>query len=199
LEVVVTLQIEPVHADRVQQAFGAQVRFENAASQLGLINLHHQRDVCMIYGKIILLRGEEALVRLSVRNVLNGLPSDLLRQRPDTRRAERELAGTARIGVAAADLYPRFFLTGAAGLCGNLGSPMQLHNGSPLPMSVTLNDNSPARSFMYQAIDAAADSITFAISGALEIKLTWLAFNSFVFAFMRFAMNRSKSGLMALS
>ena len=66
-------------------------------------------------------------------------------------------------------------------------------------MSVTLNDNSSAHTFMYQAIDAAADSITFAISGALEIKLTWLAFNSFVFAFMRFAMNRSKSGLMALS
>ena len=64
---------------------------------------------------------------------------------------------------------------------------------------VELNDNSSAHTFMYQAIDAAADSITFAISGALEIKLTWLAFNSFVFAFMRFAMNRSKSGLMALS
>ncbi len=37
------------------------------------------------------------------------LPPDLLRQRPDIRRAERELAAqTARIGVAAADLYPRF-------------------------------------------------------------------------------------------
>ena len=45
MEVVVTLQIEPVHAHRVQQAFGAQVRFENAATQLGLINLHHQGDV----------------------------------------------------------------------------------------------------------------------------------------------------------
>jgi NodT family efflux transporter outer membrane factor (OMF) lipoprotein len=46
-----------------------------------------------------------------------GLPSDLLRRRPDIRQAERELAGaTARIGVATADLFPRFFLTGAAGL-----------------------------------------------------------------------------------
>jgi outer membrane protein, multidrug efflux system len=45
-----------------------------------------------------------------------GLPTDLLRRRPDLRRAERELAGaTARIGVATADLYPRFFLTGAFG------------------------------------------------------------------------------------
>lgn len=42
-----------------------------------------------------------------------GLPTDLLRQRPDVRRAERELAAqTARIGVATADLYPRFALLG---------------------------------------------------------------------------------------
>lgn len=45
-----------------------------------------------------------------------GLPSDLLRQRPDIRRAEREVAAAAaRIGVATADLLPRFYLTGAAG------------------------------------------------------------------------------------
>ena len=46
-----------------------------------------------------------------------GLPSDLLRRRPDIRQAEREAAAaTARIGVATADLFPRFYLTGAAGL-----------------------------------------------------------------------------------
>ena len=42
-----------------------------------------------------------------------GLPTNLLRQRPDLRRAERELAAqTARIGVATADLYPRLMLLG---------------------------------------------------------------------------------------
>jgi multidrug efflux system outer membrane protein len=46
-----------------------------------------------------------------------GLPSDLLRRRPDIRRAEREVAGaTARVGVATADLYPKFYITGTAGL-----------------------------------------------------------------------------------
>jgi NodT family efflux transporter outer membrane factor (OMF) lipoprotein len=42
-----------------------------------------------------------------------GLPADLLRQRPDIRSAERRLAAqTAQIGVATADLYPRFTLSG---------------------------------------------------------------------------------------
>ncbi len=46
-----------------------------------------------------------------------GLPSDLLERRPDVQRAERELAAaTARIGVAKADLFPKFSLTGTIGL-----------------------------------------------------------------------------------
>jgi len=45
-----------------------------------------------------------------------GLPSDLLLRRPDVRRAERRLAAaTANIGVATSDLFPKFYLTGAAG------------------------------------------------------------------------------------
>lgn len=45
-----------------------------------------------------------------------GLPSDLLRRRPDIRRAERELAAaTAQIGVSVAELFPKFSLTGSYG------------------------------------------------------------------------------------
>jgi NodT family efflux transporter outer membrane factor (OMF) lipoprotein len=46
-----------------------------------------------------------------------GLPTELLRRRPDIRRAERQLAAaTAQIDAATADLYPKFSLTGAFGL-----------------------------------------------------------------------------------
>ncbi len=46
-----------------------------------------------------------------------GIPADRIRQRPDVRRAERQLAAqTARIGIATADLYPSFSLLGSLGL-----------------------------------------------------------------------------------
>jgi multidrug efflux system outer membrane protein len=46
-----------------------------------------------------------------------GLPSQLLRRRPDIRQAEAQLhAATAQIGVAVADLFPKFSLTGSLNL-----------------------------------------------------------------------------------
>ena len=46
-----------------------------------------------------------------------GVPADVLRNRPDVRKAERELAAqSARIGVATADLYPKLTLSGSIGL-----------------------------------------------------------------------------------
>ncbi|MBL7154601.1 MAG: efflux transporter outer membrane subunit [Phycisphaerae bacterium] len=43
-----------------------------------------------------------------------GMPADMMRRRPDIRRAERDLAAqTARVGVATADLYPKLTLSGS--------------------------------------------------------------------------------------
>jgi NodT family efflux transporter outer membrane factor (OMF) lipoprotein len=57
-----------------------------------------------------------------------GVPADLVRRRPDIRGAERQVAAQyARVGVATADLYPSFSLSGSIGLdalsIGDLFSP----------------------------------------------------------------------------
>ncbi len=50
-------------------------------------------------------------------SVAVGVPADMLRRRPDIRRAEYRLAAqTARVGMATADLYPRLRLAGSIGL-----------------------------------------------------------------------------------
>jgi outer membrane protein, multidrug efflux system len=53
-----------------------------------------------------------------------GVPSELIRRRPDIRMAEAQIhAATARIGVATADLFPKFSITGSLGFqAGILGS-----------------------------------------------------------------------------
>ncbi|HZE20683.1 MAG TPA: efflux transporter outer membrane subunit, partial [Desulfobaccales bacterium] len=49
-------------------------------------------------------------------SVAVGIPADLLRRRPDIRRAELQaVAQCSRIGVAKADLYPSFYLNGTVG------------------------------------------------------------------------------------
>lgn len=64
-------------------------------------------------------------------SVASGLPSDLLRNRPDVRAAERELAAAvAAIGIETADLYPRLSLGGT--LSYSVGKPSGfLWNGGP--------------------------------------------------------------------
>jgi NodT family efflux transporter outer membrane factor (OMF) lipoprotein len=61
--------------------------------------------------------GETGTIPNAETGVASGLPADLLRRRPDVRRAEREAATqSAIIGVTAAAFYPRFALNGTIGL-----------------------------------------------------------------------------------
>ena len=66
-----------------------------------------------------LLRNELQQIRITPlppETVAIGIPADRVRMRPDIRKAERNLAAqTARIGIATADLYPSFSLTGTFG------------------------------------------------------------------------------------
>lgn len=75
-----------------------------------------------------------------------GLPSDLLRRRPDVRAAERNLAAaTADIGVAVSDLYPKFSLTGIADLISaHLSS---LFSGDSVQVSSTVKATFPILDF----------------------------------------------------
>ncbi|MEM7201446.1 MAG: efflux transporter outer membrane subunit [Planctomycetota bacterium] len=52
----------------------------------------------------------------AAEQLVSGVPADLIRNRPDLRAAERALAAeTARVGVAIAQLYPRFDISAALG------------------------------------------------------------------------------------
>ncbi len=60
---------------------------------------------------------ERADVPVALSQIAVGIPADIIRRRPDIRKAERQLAAqTARVGVAMAELYPKFKLSGSIGL-----------------------------------------------------------------------------------
>lgn len=68
-------------------------------------------------GRLHELLKEAATIPNPPVTVAVGVPAETLRQRPDLRRAERQLAAaTARIGVAVSDLYPKFRLGGSIGV-----------------------------------------------------------------------------------
>lgn len=63
------------------------------------------------------LVGRKRPIPAAPEKVNLGIPADLLRRRPDVRRAEHVLASQcANIGIAMTDLYPRFSLVGDIGL-----------------------------------------------------------------------------------
>lgn len=65
-------------------------------------------------GELLSLVREPAPIPAAPETLATGAPAELLMRRPDLRRAERQIAAaTARIGVATADLYPRFTLGGS--------------------------------------------------------------------------------------
>ena len=68
------------------------------------------------------------------RELAIGVPSDLLRRRPDIQAAERELArSTAMVGVATAAMFPQMVLGGAAGLASRKTGDLFNGNSSDNP------------------------------------------------------------------
>jgi len=101
----------------------AETLLASTSARVPTLEVDHRRSI----HRIAVLLGQEpsllvrelsleAPIPSSRQEVPAGLPSDLLRRRPDVRRSERELAAaTARVGVATAELFPKFALTGTAG------------------------------------------------------------------------------------
>ena len=68
-------------------------------------------------GSLEIALAEHKAIPVAPLEIAVGVPADVLRHRPDVRRAERQLAAqTAQVGVATADLYPKFSLLGSIGL-----------------------------------------------------------------------------------
>ncbi|MCF8034923.1 MAG: efflux transporter outer membrane subunit [Desulfarculaceae bacterium] len=76
-------------------------------------------------GRLHALMAKPRPVPVPPASIAVGIPAQALRRRPDIRRAERNLAAqTARVGVATAELYPKFRLAGTIGLEGIKGSDL---------------------------------------------------------------------------
>jgi len=118
-------------SDRFQTGLGNQLDIEQAKALLtattaqvpsletGFVEAVHNLEVLLgqAPGTLTDQMSEIKDIPLTPPSVPVDLPSDLLWRRPDIRKAERELAAaTAQIGVAKADLYPKFSLTGIAGV-----------------------------------------------------------------------------------
>jgi NodT family efflux transporter outer membrane factor (OMF) lipoprotein len=88
---------------------GLQISLEQAKNRLAVMVGQHP-------GSLEDALAERKAIPVTPLEVAVGVPADILRRRPDVRRAERQLAAqTARTGVATADLYPKFSLIGSIG------------------------------------------------------------------------------------
>lgn len=103
----------------VRQARTSLAQTESAIPPLEIGRRQAGNRLCILLGLPVHdLAGElpKGPIPQAPPTVAVGLPADLLRRRPDVRRAERQVAAqSARIGVAESDLYPRLALNGFLG------------------------------------------------------------------------------------
>ncbi|MEX0978871.1 MAG: TolC family protein, partial [Pirellulales bacterium] len=95
------------------QAQIAQLRIDLRTAENGLCALLGRPSVDL---EPLLDGGPKTGIPIPPDDAVVGIPADLLRRRPDVRRAERNAAAQAeQIGIATADLYPAFTITGSLG------------------------------------------------------------------------------------
>lgn len=124
---VLTFITEQADAGKVSDLDRFQARSDLRQSEAQLFELRTQlrqaqNNLCILMGmpvedlSTLLDANPESNIPRTPDYVVVGIPADLLRRRPDIRRAERNAAAQAElIGIAAADLYPALSLTGTLG------------------------------------------------------------------------------------
>lgn len=108
-----SLDVEQARANRDQ------TRAQIPLLETGLAEAEHRLAILLGLAPGALHRklAARAPIPAVPERIAAGIPADVMRQRPDVRAAERKLAAeTARVGQAAAALYPSFTLNGSIGL-----------------------------------------------------------------------------------
>ena len=108
-------------------ASNAQIQAAETAARIPLLETEVRQTIHKISillggypGSLIQELDPVADLPMVLPSVSVGVPSELLRRRPDIRQAEAQLhAATARVGVATADLYPKFTITGSISYLAN--------------------------------------------------------------------------------
>lgn len=131
------------------------------------------------------LLGEAGVIPTTPESVAIGIPAELLRRRPDIRRAERVLASqSAIIGVATADLYPSFSLSGELGLSAEhfsdlwRGNSLQAFAGPSFRWAILnygrIENNIRVQDAAYQALVSEYESVVLRAQGEVESAMAGL-------------------------
>lgn len=104
----------------VQQAQAALANTESMIPMLKTLRRVSENRLCTLLGMppqdISEIVGPPGKIPAAPPEVVVGIPAELVRRRPDVRRAERLAAAqSARIGIAEAELYPHIAITGQLG------------------------------------------------------------------------------------
>ena len=102
----------------------ARSNMESTAAGIPSLEIGYQQSVNRLSvlvgcppGELDQLMSEVRPIPSPPTEIAIGIPADLLRRRPDIRRAESEVAGqTARIGAALGEMYPKFSILGSFSL-----------------------------------------------------------------------------------
>jgi NodT family efflux transporter outer membrane factor (OMF) lipoprotein len=107
----------------MQQAKSNLAQTEALVPQLEIALRQSQNQLCVLMGmppEDLTARLGASAIPTAPAEVAVGVPGELLRRRPDVRRAERQVAAqSARIGIAETEFYPHIAVTGVIGVEAN--------------------------------------------------------------------------------